>query len=59
MLKDFSIKKSIFSWNTTIQIIFVKKNDKYITRKFYFSLLNRNQKQKVISSLDKILTMNE
>ena len=59
MLKNYFIKKSIFSWNTIIYINFMKKKGTYIRRKFYFSLLNDNEKKKIISSLDSIINNNE
>ena len=59
MLKNYFIKKSIFSWNTIIYINFMKKKDTYISRKFYFSLLNNNEKKNIISSLDSIINNNE
>ena len=59
MLKDFYVKKSIFSWNTIIYINFIKKNNIYISRKFYFSLMNVNDKEKIISRLNNILKDNE
>ena len=59
MLKNFYVKKSIFSWNTIFYINFIKKNNIYISRKFYFSLLNNNDKEKVISRLNYILKNNE
>lgn len=59
MLKNYFIKKSIFSWNTIIYINFMKKKDTFIRRKFYFSLLNKNEKKNIISSLDYIINNNE
>ena len=59
MLKNFYVKKSLFSWNTIFYINFVKKNNIYISRKFYFSLLNNNDKEKIISRLNYILKNNE
>ena len=37
----------------------MKKKDTYISRKFYFSLLNNNEKKNIISSLDYIINNNE
>ena len=59
MLKNYFIKKSIFSWNTIIYINFMKKKGTYISRKFYFSLLNNHEKKNIISSLDSIINNNE
>ena len=59
MLKDFYVKKSIFSWNTIIYINFIKKNNIYISRKFYFSLMNEIDKEKIISRLNNIIKDNE
>lgn len=59
MLKNFYVKKSIFSWNTIFYINFIKKNNIYISRKFYFSLLNNSDKEKIISRLNYILKNNE
>ena len=59
MLKSYYIKKSMFSWNTIVYINFIKKKNNYITRKFYFSLMNVDDKKKVILYLDNILNKNE
>ena len=59
MLNNFYVKKSIFSWNTIIYINFIKKNNIYISRKFYFSLMNEKDKEKIISRLNNILKDNE
>ncbi len=59
MLKSYHIKKSMFSWNTIVYINFIKKNNNYVTRKFYFSLMNDNDQKKVILFLDNILKNNE
>ena len=59
MLKSYHIKKSMFSWNTIVYINFIKKKNNYITRKFYFSLMNVDDKKKVILYLDNILNNNE
>ena len=59
MLKSYHIKKSMFSWNTIVYINFIKKKNNYITRKFYFSLMNDDDKNKVILYLDNILNNNE
>ena len=59
MLKSYHIKKSMFSWNTIVYINFIKKNNNYVTRKFYFSLMNDNDQKKVILYLDNILKNNE
>ena len=59
MLKSYHIKKSMFSWNTIVYITFIKKKNNYISRKFYFSLMNDHDKKKVILYLDNILNKNE
>ncbi len=59
MLKNYFIKKSFFSWNTIIYLNFMKKKGTYITRKFYFSLMNNDEKNNIISSLDSIINNNE
>jgi len=59
MLNNFYVKKSIFSWNTIIYINFIKKNNIYISRKFYFSLMNAKDKEKIISRLNNIIKDNE
>ena len=37
----------------------MKKKGAYISRKFYFSLLNNHEKKNIISSLDSIINNNE
>jgi len=55
MLEDFFFKKSIFSWNTVLYISFMKKKDNFVTRKFYFSLLDNNEKEKITLELKRII----
>ena len=55
MLEGFFFKKSIFSWNTVLYISFMKKKDNFVTRKFYFSLLDNNEKEKITLELKRII----
>ena len=59
MLNSFYFKKSFFSWNTTLYINYVKKNNINITRKFFFTFLSFKKREKITDSFNKILKYNE
>ena len=59
MLNSFYFKKSFFSWNTVLYINYFKKNNINITRKFYFTFLGLDEREKITNSFNKILKYNE
>ena len=59
MLKRFYFKNSFLSWNTILYINYVKKNNINITRKFYFTFLSLDERERISNSLKKILNNNE
>ena len=59
MLNRFYFKKSFLSWNTILYINYVKKNNINITRKFYFTFLSLDERERISNSFKKILNNNE